>query len=93
MNTLEKIVIVGSLALGGCLTAKDKCENNIPEVVSILGMGGSCDKISNKKAVQECNDLIKKMRESAMSACLTLESGIATVCTEAGEGFDCVARE
>lgn len=93
MNTLEKIVIVGALALGGCPTAKDKCENNVPNVPSILSTGGNCDRISNKEVADECHDLIKKMRESAMSACLTSQSGVVMKCTSVGdEGFDCVAK-
>ena len=93
MNTLEKIVIVGSLALGGCLTAKDRCENNMPKAVNVLGSFRSCDKISDKEVAQECNALIKKMKENAMSACLTVESGITTTCTSTGDkGFDCVAK-
>jgi hypothetical protein len=97
MKNLGKFILAGTLALSGC-TAKERCENNLPiERDYLLHKGallmGTCNEISNPAAAQECSNLIKQMRESAMSACLTKEYGIATTCTEKEKKFDCAAKK
>lgn len=90
MKTVGKFALAGAIALGGC-TAHEKCEMTVP--TESQGIGGLCDTITKHEVAEECSRLIKLMRESAMSACLTRQSGIATTCVETEEGFDCNAKK